>query len=340
MPLFGAIRAWIGTYLPILWWCIIEATLNCAVTDRRRIESLGDLEEYFKEAGQDVNSLSSYWQEIFDSYNRMRVKASLQFPFVPDDRFRICIHRPKLNDFDIIIAGQREGTCSYISKTTVTTHKLIKEHGWVNITWCHLNQGGERANTRCKVVPDEKISGLHIVLGQNCRKEVAGAVTDKEEVTEDSKVYNPGRFVDSGLTCATMLNSYDEIDGFAEVFPQHKYHAIEELHRRGHVTAVTGGSQTLPPPAVGPLRNTILPLARQRSYGISEDFSWQRVMETTASLNMFAAIERERKASQLRRHIFEFDPVEALRRGQRMLEETTNSYHFTSQDRSGTGYRG
>lgn len=96
MSFFGAIRAAIAAivaYLPILWswapltptrWRIIEVTLNYAITDRRRIESLSDLKEYFKEAGQDVNSLGSHWEEIFDSYNRMRVKASLQFPSVPD----------------------------------------------------------------------------------------------------------------------------------------------------------------------------------------------------------------------------------------------------------------
>lgn len=96
MSFFGAICAAIAAiaaYLPIFWswapltptrWRLIEDTLNYAITDRRRIESLSDLREYFKEAGQDMNSLSSHWEEIFDSYNSMRVKASLQFPFVPD----------------------------------------------------------------------------------------------------------------------------------------------------------------------------------------------------------------------------------------------------------------
>lgn len=225
----------------------------------------------------------------------------------------------------------------------MTTHKLRKEHGWVIITWFHPNQGGEQADTRCKVVPDKKIRGLHVVLGQNCRKEVAGAVTDEEEVTEDTKVYNSDSFVDGGLTGATMSNLCDKVDGFSEVSPEHKNQAIEALHQRGHVTAVTGGSQALPPPAVGQLRNTISPLAQQRekAYGISEDLSWQqRVKETAASMIVSVAIEIEKNASQRSRPIFEFDPVEAPRGGQRMLVERTNNYYFTSQDRSGTGYRG
>lgn len=190
------------------------------------------------------------------------------------------------------------------------------------VRWCHLNQGGKQADTRCKVVPDEKILGLHIVFGQNCRKEVAGAVTDEEEVTEDTKVYNSGSFVDNGLTGATMFNSYDEVDGFSEVSPEHKNQAIEAPHQRGHVTAVAGGSQALSPPAVGQSRNTISPLAQQRekAYDTSEDLSWQRVMETATSMIVSAAIEMEKKASQLSRPILKSDPVEAPRGGQRMLK--------------------
>ncbi|KFY88325.1 hypothetical protein V500_06420 [Pseudogymnoascus sp. VKM F-4518 (FW-2643)] len=243
MPLFGAIRAAIGAYLAILLsWAPLTPT-------RRRIS--------------------------------MEAKASLQFASVPDNGFRICIRRPKWNDFDTIIAGQREGTRSYISKTTVTTHKLKKEHGWVTVTWCHPNQGGEQADTRCRVVPDEKILGLHIVLGRNCRKEVARAATDEEEVTEDTRVYNSDSFVDGGLT---------------------------------------GASQALPPPSVGQTRNTIPPPAQQRekAYGILEDLSWQIVMETTASMNMSSAMEMVKKASQRSRSILELDPVEAPRGGQRM----------------------
>ena len=209
----------------------------------------------------------------------------------------------------------------------MTTHKLRKEYGWVIITWCHLNQGGEQADTRCKVVPDKKIPGLHIVLGQNCRKEVAGAATDEEEVTEDTKVYNSGSFVDSGFTDATMFNFYDEVDGFSEVSPEHKYPAIEALHRRGHVTTVTGGSHALPPPTVAPPRNTILPLAvqqREKAYAISQDLSRRRVIATVVSMNISAAIEMAETYPHLSRPIFEFDPVEAPRGGQRMLVERTN----------------
>lgn len=224
----------------------------------------------------------------------------------------------------------------------MTTHKLRKEHGWVFARWCHPNQGGEQADTLFKVVPDEKIPGLHIVLGQNCRQEVAGAVTDEEEVTEDTKVYNSDGFVDGGLTGATMFNLCDKVDGFAEVFPEHKYQVIDAMYRRDHVTAVTGGSQALSPPTVGQLRNTISPLAQQRekAYGIPEDLSWQRVKETAASLIVSAAIELEKQAPQRSRPILEIDPVEAPRGGQRMLEERTNDFYFTSQGRPGTGYRG
>ncbi|OJD30316.1 plasma membrane h+-atpase pma1 [Diplodia corticola] len=55
-----------------------------------------------------------------------------------------------------------------------------------------------------------------------------------------TKVYNSEKLIHGGLTGAAAHDLVERADGFAEVFPEHKYQVVEMLQQRGHLTAMTG----------------------------------------------------------------------------------------------------
>ena len=55
-----------------------------------------------------------------------------------------------------------------------------------------------------------------------------------------TKVYNSERLIHGGLSGSTQHELVERADGFAEVFPEHKYQVVEMLQQRGHLTAMTG----------------------------------------------------------------------------------------------------
>jgi len=55
-----------------------------------------------------------------------------------------------------------------------------------------------------------------------------------------TKVYNSEKLIRGGLTGSVQRDLVERADGFAEVFPEHKYAVVEMLQQRGHLTAMTG----------------------------------------------------------------------------------------------------
>ncbi|CAN8096165.1 unnamed protein product [Discula destructiva] len=55
-----------------------------------------------------------------------------------------------------------------------------------------------------------------------------------------TKVYNSEKLFNSGLSGALQHDLIARADGFAEVFPEHKYQVVEMLQQRGSLTAMTG----------------------------------------------------------------------------------------------------
>merc|ERR1712072_1202752 len=55
-----------------------------------------------------------------------------------------------------------------------------------------------------------------------------------------TKVYNSHKLIGGGLSGSTQHDLVEKADGFAEVFPEHKYQVVEMLQQRGHLTAMTG----------------------------------------------------------------------------------------------------
>ena len=59
-----------------------------------------------------------------------------------------------------------------------------------------------------------------------------------------TKVYNSQKLIHGGLSGSTQHDLVERADGFAEVFPEHKYQVVEMLQQRGHLTAMTGDGKS------------------------------------------------------------------------------------------------
>ncbi|GAB7340059.1 hypothetical protein MBLNU457_6555t1 [Dothideomycetes sp. NU457] len=55
-----------------------------------------------------------------------------------------------------------------------------------------------------------------------------------------TRVYNSTKLIHGGLSGSMQHDLVERADGFAEVFPEHKYQVVEMLQQRGHLTAMTG----------------------------------------------------------------------------------------------------
>jgi H+-transporting ATPase len=72
------------------------------------------------------------------------------------------------------------------------------------------------------------VTGDHIAIA----KEIA------EQVNLDTNIMPASSFLDKGDSEAQRL--VDGADGFAQVFPEHKYHIVELLQSEGHIVGMTG----------------------------------------------------------------------------------------------------
>lgn len=54
------------------------------------------------------------------------------------------------------------------------------------------------------------------------------------------RVYNSEKLIGGGISGTMAGELIEKADGFAEVFPEHKYQVVEMLQDRGHLTAMTG----------------------------------------------------------------------------------------------------
>jgi len=55
-----------------------------------------------------------------------------------------------------------------------------------------------------------------------------------------TKVYNSEKLMHGSLSGSAQHDFVEKADGFAEVFPEHKYQVVEMMQQRGHLTAMTG----------------------------------------------------------------------------------------------------
>jgi len=82
------------------------------------------------------------------------------------------------------------------------------------------------------------------VLGLSVKMLTGDAIAIAKETCKmlalGTKVYNSDKLIHGGLSGTTQHDLVERADGFAEVFPEHKYQVVEMLQQRGHLTAMTG----------------------------------------------------------------------------------------------------
>ena len=82
------------------------------------------------------------------------------------------------------------------------------------------------------------------VLGLSVKMLTGDAISIAKETCKmlalGTKVYNSERLIHGGLAGSAQHDLVEKADGFAEVFPEHKYQVVEMLQQRGHLIAMTG----------------------------------------------------------------------------------------------------
>ncbi len=82
------------------------------------------------------------------------------------------------------------------------------------------------------------------ILGLSVKMLTGDAIAIAKETCKmlalGTKVYNSDKLIHGGLNGTTQHDLVEKADGFAEVFPEHKYQVVEMLQQRGHLTAMTG----------------------------------------------------------------------------------------------------
>lgn len=69
---------------------------------------------------------------------------------------------------------------------------------------------------------------------------VAIAIETCKQLGLGTNVYDSARLIGGSLAGSEVRDFVEAADGFAEVFPEHKYQVVSLLQQRGHLTAMTG----------------------------------------------------------------------------------------------------
>ncbi|KAF7378377.1 Plasma membrane ATPase [Mycena sanguinolenta] len=94
-----------------------------------------------------------------------------------------------------------------------------------------------RADTASTVNEAQEL-GIHIKMLTG--DAVAIAKETCKQLQLGTNVYDSQRLIGSGMSGSDVRDFVEAADGFAEVFPEHKYQVVEMLQQRGHLTAMTG----------------------------------------------------------------------------------------------------
>ena len=69
---------------------------------------------------------------------------------------------------------------------------------------------------------------------------VAIAKETCKQLALGTNVYDSERLIGGSMAGSEVRDFIEAADGFAEVFPEHKYQVVSMLQQRGHLTAMTG----------------------------------------------------------------------------------------------------
>lgn len=80
--------------------------------------------------------------------------------------------------------------------------------------------------------------GIHIKMLTG--DAVAIAIETCKQLSLGTNVYDSARLIGGSMAGSEVRDFIEAADGFAEVFPEHKYQVVSMLQERGHLTAMTG----------------------------------------------------------------------------------------------------
>jgi H+-transporting ATPase len=75
------------------------------------------------------------------------------------------------------------------------------------------------------------VTGDQVAIG----REIAGQIGLGKNIL-DAQIFGDTKHHETGL----LAESIEKADGFAQVFPEHKYHIVDVLQKRGHIVGMTG----------------------------------------------------------------------------------------------------
>ncbi|KAJ7935899.1 plasma-membrane proton-e [Mycena leptocephala] len=145
----------------------------------------------------------------------------------------------KLKKFDINTVNEyRQTSQTFAEKGFRSLGVAIKEDGkdWQLLGIMSMFDP-PRADTAATIQEAQNL-GIHIKMLTG--DAVAIAKETCKQLQLGTNVYDSQRLIGSGMSGSDVRDFVEAADGFAEVFPEHKYQVVEMLQQRGHLTAMTG----------------------------------------------------------------------------------------------------
>ncbi|KAK7007828.1 plasma membrane ATPase [Favolaschia claudopus] len=188
-------------------------------------------------------NLKSGWKTIkftpFDPVSK-RIEAQVE----KDGRkYTACKGAPnailKLRKFDTKTANEyRDISQSFATKGFRSLGVAIREEGkdWELLGIMSMFDP-PRSDTAATIQEAQDL-GIHIKMLTG--DAVAIAKETCKQLRLGTNVYDSERLIRSGMSGSDVRDFVEAADGFAEVFPEHKYQVVEMLQQRGHLTAMTG----------------------------------------------------------------------------------------------------
>ncbi|KAF8179372.1 hypothetical protein K438DRAFT_1680609 [Mycena galopus ATCC 62051] len=145
----------------------------------------------------------------------------------------------KLRKFDAATVNEyRQTSQTFAEKGFRSLGVAIKEDGkdWqlLGIMSMFDPPRGDTAST----IQEAQDLGIHIKMLTGDAVAIAKETCKKLQL--GTNVYDSQRLIGSGMSGSDVRDFVEAADGFAEVFPEHKYQVVEMLQQRGHLTAMTG----------------------------------------------------------------------------------------------------
>ncbi|KAJ7101648.1 plasma-membrane proton-e [Mycena epipterygia] len=145
----------------------------------------------------------------------------------------------KLRKFDMQTVNEyRQTSQTFAEKGFRSLGVAIKEDGKDWQLLGIMSMFDPPRNDTAATIQEAQTLGIHIKMLTG--DAVAIAKETCKQLQLGTNVYDSQRLIGSGMGGSDVRDFVEAADGFAEVFPEHKYQVVEMLQQRGHLTAMTG----------------------------------------------------------------------------------------------------